>query len=98
MNLVFLEGFVGEGGEFECSPCAGVGFLQVLQFHPTTPTTHIRLIGESELPHSVCDWMMSMPCGELGSCWLMEWASTPPPIPIRNRQQLTDPGLMRMWF
>lgn len=81
MNLVFLEGFVGEGGEFECSPCAGVGFLQVLQFHPTTPTTHIRLIGESELPHSVCDWMMSMPCGELGSCWLMEWASTPPPNP-----------------
>lgn len=71
MNLVFLE-----GGECECSPCAG--FLQVLQFPRTTPTTHIRVIGESELPHSECDWMMSEPCGELDSCWLMEWASTPP--------------------
>lgn len=69
------------GVEFKCSPCAGVGFLQVLQFAPTTPTTHIRLIGESELPRSVCDWMMSMPCGEAGQLLTDGMGFNSPPNP-----------------
>ena len=64
--------------EFPCSPCACVGFLQVLRLPPTVQR-HVRLIDGSKLPVGVIVSVHGCwsTCGSVMHWWLDQGGSLP---------------------